>query len=93
MYTSVLAVESFNIRFILGVSCFWHCNDVFVHVHIGEFKVAIFICTVLCVSIYPKSKDKHQWKTFCEHFIIGLAAIMATLQILVIAGVGIAKAS
>lgn len=53
--TSVLAVESFNIHYILGVSCFWHCNDVFVHVHIGEFKVAIFflffICTVLCVRV------------------------------------------
>lgn len=52
MYTSVLAVESFNIHYILGVSCFWHCNDVFVHVHIGEFRVAIFyMYSFVCVHL------------------------------------------
>lgn len=58
--TSVLAVESFNIHYILGVSCFWHCNDVFVYVHIGEFKVAIFYmysCVCVCVHL-PQIKTQ-----------------------------------
>lgn len=65
MHTSVLAVESFNIHFILGVSCFWHCNDVFVHVHIGEFKVAIFLYVQFCVCpSTPNQKTNINGKHF-----------------------------